>query len=248
MEKEKLHLFQCLDLTSLNATDNSQTVEKLIDFALKNEQKGYAVASICTFPNFSQIVSQNLVNSNIKTTAVAACFPYSQSFFEVKKLEVKKAIEAGAEEIDIVLNLSAFFEQNYALVKNEIESIKAIAKNHCLKVILETGELKTTKNIRFAAQLAIESGADFIKTSTGKSALGATPVAVQAMCEVIADYFSATNKKIGIKVSGGVRTYEQGKIYAEIVTTVLGKSWLHPGLFRIGASSLAKNLLTTIEK
>lgn len=246
MKNEAIQLFQCLDLTSLNAVDNTQTIERLVDFALDCEQKGLNVASICTFPNFTAFVHQKLKKSAIKTTAVAASFPHSQTFIEVKKLETQKALECGADEIDIVLNLGAFFSENYATLQEEIRTIKSIVQNRGLKVILETGELKTTQNIVLATELVIASGADFIKTSTGKSNIGATPEAVQAMCEVIAKHNIQTNKKVGIKISGGVRTSEQAKMYRDIVLDVLGEDWVGPDLFRIGASSLAQDLLEKI--
>lgn len=248
MKKDLLNLYRCLDLTSLNSTDNPVNILELINWAKKQEKKGHVPASICTFPNFTYLVNDNLADSQIKTTAVAGSFPTSQSFLKVKKLEVKMAIEAGADEIDIVLNLGLFFENNFKEVKREIQQLKKIVGEKCLKIILETGELKSKENIQLAAKLAIESGADFIKTSTGKSTIGATTEAASAMCEVINAHYKKTGKKIGIKISGGVRTFEQAVEYREIILKQLGKEWLQPGLFRIGASSLATNLIELLEE
>ena len=248
MKKDLLNLYRCLDLTSLNSTDNPVNILELINWAKTQEKKGHVLASICTFPNFTFLVNDHLVDSQIKTTAVSGSFPTSQTFLKVKKLETKMAIEAGADEIDIVINLGAFFEKNFKEVKREIQQLKIIVGDKCLKVILETGELKSKENIQIAAQLAIEAGADFIKTSTGKSTIGATTDAVTAMCQVIHTHYKQTDKKVGIKISGGVRTFEQALEYQEIVLKQLGKEWLHPSLFRIGASSLATNLIELLEE
>jgi len=248
MKKELLNLYRCLDLTTLNSTDNSVSILKLVNWAKLQEKNGHIVASICTFPNFTFLVNDHLQDSQIKTTAVSASFPASQSFLKVKKLETKMALEAGADEIDIVMNLGLFFENNFDEVKREIQQLKAIVGDKCLKVILETGELKSKENIQLAAQLAIESGADFIKTSTGKSTIGATTEAVATMCEVIHAHYKTTGKKVGLKISGGVRTFEQALEYQEIVLKQLGQEWLQPSLFRIGASSLATNLIELLEE
>ena len=248
MKKELLNIYQCLDLTSLNSTDDSITILELVNWAKMQEKNGHVLASICTFPNFSYLVNEHLKDSQIKTTAVSGSFPSSQSFLKVKKLETKMAIEAGADEIDIVINLGLFFATNFKEVKREILQLKAIVGDKCLKVILETGELKTKENIQLAAQLAIEAGADFIKTSTGKSTIGATTDAVTVMCQVIHTHYKTTGKKVGLKISGGVRTFEQALEYQEIVLNQLGQEWLQPSLFRIGASSLATNLIELLEE
>lgn len=239
-EKE---IFSFIDLTSLNNNDSKQSIEAFIDKAITYHNNGYSVAAICVFPNFTEIVKEKVKNTSIKIAAVGACFPHSQSFLDVKILECKKAIEFGADEMDIVLNLGEFLNKNYDIVLSEIKTIKQNIKPAKLKVILETGALKDKYLIKKAAELSIEAGADFIKTSTGKTDIGATPEAVEVMAEVVKAHFSKTKKHIGIKVSGGVRTKEDAIRYYKIVERKLGKSFMKNDYFRIGASSLAKALI-----
>ena len=203
------------------------------------------VAAVCVYPNFVAIVKEAL-RADVKVAAVSGGFPSSQTFIEVKVAETSLAVADGADEIDIVLNSGEFFDHNIETVCEEIIEIKAACRNAHLKVILETGLLKTAANIKQASILAMYSGADFIKTSTGKVYPGASPEAVYVMCEAVKEYHLLHDRKVGVKVSGGVRTAQEAVLYYTIVKEVLGKEWLTPEYFRIGASSLAADLLNAI--
>ncbi|GHT08493.1 deoxyribose-phosphate aldolase [Bacteroidia bacterium] len=242
-------LYSCIDLTSLNTEDSKEKIWKFIE-EVNNFDGSISdvnnVAAICVFPNFVQPVKEALTATDVKIASVAGGFPASQTFIEVKIAEVALAVADGADEIDIVLNVGEFLEGNYEEVSNEIEEIKDACRTAHLKVILETGLLKTAVNIKKAAILSIYSGANFIKTSTGKVYPGANPEAVYVMCQAVKEYYQLHNKKIGVKVSGGVRTAEEAVKYYTIVKEVLGKEWLTPEYFRIGASSLANNILKSL--
>ncbi|MDR3218989.1 MAG: deoxyribose-phosphate aldolase [Dysgonamonadaceae bacterium] len=242
-------LHACIDLTSLNTDDSKEKIwkftEKVNDFDGSKSDIAN-VAAICVFPNFVETVKEALTATDVKIAAVAAGFPASQTFMEIKIAEVSLAVADGADEIDIVLNTGEFFEENYEDLCCEIEEIKHACRNARLKVILETGLLKTAANIQKAAILCMYAGADFIKTSTGKVYSGASPEAVFVICLAIKEYHALHNRKIGIKVSGGVRTAEDAVKYYTIVKAVLGEEWLCPQYFRIGASSLANNILEQI--
>ena len=238
-------LHSCIDLTSLNTEDNKESIwhftEAINDFeGSKSDIPN--VAAICVYPNFVATVKEALT-ADVRIAAVAGGFPSSQTFSEIKIAEASLAIADGADEIDIVFNVGAFFEENWEGLCEEIEEIKEACRGALLKVILETGLLKTISNIRKATILSIYSGADFIKTSTGKVYPGANPESVYVICQTIKDYYEIHRKKIGIKVSGGVRTAEDAVKYYTLVKEVLGKEWLNPQYFRIGASSLAIDLL-----
>ncbi|MCD8176633.1 MAG: deoxyribose-phosphate aldolase [Tannerellaceae bacterium] len=239
-------LYSSLDLTSLSAMDTRDHIWKLVDRV--NDFEGSNpdipnVAAICVYPVFVATVKQALTAQDVKIACVSGSFPSSQTFPEVKIAETALAINDGAEEIDIVLNLGMLQEENYQELTEEIQETKAVAQEATLKVILETGALQSPELIQKAAILAIYSGADFIKTSTGKEFPGATPEAVYTMAQVIKQYHTLTGKKIGLKVSGGVRTAEDAVKYMTIVKSILGEEWLTNELFRIGASQLADDLL-----
>jgi len=241
-------LYSCIDLTSLNTEDSKESIWKFVETV--NDFDGSKsdinnVAAICVYPNFVQTVKETLT-ADVRIAAVAAGFPSSQTFIEVKIAEVSLAVADGADEIDIVLNVGDFFEGNYEDLSVEIEEIKEACREAKLKVILETGLLKTAENIKKAAILSIYSGADFLKTSTGKVYPGASPEAAYVICQAIKEYYQLHIKKVGIKVSGGVRTVEDALNYYTIVKETLGKEWLTPGLFRIGASSLSQNILKAL--
>ena len=240
----------CIDLTSLTSLDTRESIwqmtEQVNDFEGTNPDIPN-VAAICTYPLFVETVRQALTAQDIKIASVAAGFPSSQTFIEVKIAETAMAIMQGADEIDVVLNLGYFMEDNYEELSEEIQEIKESCRDTLLKVIIESGALTTTENIQKASILAIYSGADFIKTSTGKGYPGATPEAVYTMCQVIKTYHSITERQIGIKVSGGVRTAEEAVNYYTIVKEGLGEEWLNKDLFRIGASSLVNDILRRIE-
>jgi deoxyribose-phosphate aldolase len=238
-------IYSCIDLTSLGTGDSKESiwkfVEKVNDFDGSRADVDN-VAAICVYPNFVSTVKEAL-RADVKIASVAGGFPSSQTFMEVKIAEISMAVKDGADEIDIVFNCGDFFDHNLPEVCEEIEELKEACRNAHLKVILETGLLKTASNIKKAAILSIYSGADFIKSSTGKVYPGATPEAVYVMCDAVKEYYQMHNKKIGIKVSGGVRTAQDAVQYYTIVKEVLGKEWLTPELFRIGASSLIDSLL-----
>ena len=246
----KRFLFSTIEITSLTVTDNEDSIlaltEKINDFTEENPTFPHP-AAICVYPRFAKIVSESLEADGVEITCVAGGFPSSQTFPEVKTIETSLALKDGATEIDIVLPVGFFLAGDYEQVCDEIEEAKAIVGEESnLKVILETGALKTAENIKKAAILSMYSGADFIKTSTGKIEVSATPMAVFVMCQAIKEYFDTTGRKVGIKIAGGVRTTEQAVAYYTIVKEVLGKEWLYTEFFRIGASSLANSILTDL--
>ena len=235
------NLYSCIDLTSLNSTDSKESIwnftQKVNDFEGSIPELDN-VAAICVFPNLVHTVKETLT-ADVKIAAVAGGFPSSQTFIEVKVAECSLALADGADEIDIVINLGQFLDKEYQEMCEEIMEIKEVCKNKSLKVILETGALVCSQNIHEASILSMYSGADFIKTSTGKGYPGATPEAFFVMCMAIKSYFKKTNKKVGIKVSGGVSTINDAVIYYSIANHVLGTEWCNNKLFRIGTSRLA---------
>ncbi|MDR1682404.1 MAG: deoxyribose-phosphate aldolase [Candidatus Symbiothrix sp.] len=241
-------LYSCIDLTSLGTEDSKESIwkftEQVNDFD-GSQSDINNVAAICVYPNFVSVVKE-VLRADVKVAAVSGGFPSSQTFIEVKVAETSLAVADGVDEIDIVLNCGEFFDNNIEAVCEEIIEIKEACRNAHLKVILETGLLKTAANIKKASILAMYSGADFIKTSTGKVYPGASPEAVYVMCEAVKEYHLLHNRKVGVKVSGGVRTPEEAVLYYTIVKKILGEEWLTPEYFRIGASSLAANLLNAI--
>lgn len=242
-------IFNCIDLTTLKATDSPQSVaaftERVNDF---EEQYGElpTVAAICVYPNFAQVVRAVLEVSSVDIACVSGGFPSSQTFPEIKVAETALAVEGGADEIDIVLNVGDFLDGDWESVCDEIAEIKAACRDARLKVILETGALKTAENIRAASVLAMYSGADFLKTSTGKDYPGASLEAAYVMCQCIKEYHSKTGTMIGFKAAGGVATTDDALGYYTVVKEVLGEQWLTNEWFRIGASRLANNILGDI--
>jgi deoxyribose-phosphate aldolase len=236
-----------VDLTTLNATDTNASVNELTEKAVEWACEEMPVAAVCVFPLFAAMVKYKLEGTGVRTAVVAGAFPHGQTYDSVKKLEVELAATEGVDDIDIVLNRSLFFSQEYEACLSEIEMLKLAAGPSKLKVILETGELITEENIRTASKIALNAGADFIKTSTGKCAVGATEDAVRIMCQEIFTHFETTGNKVGIKVSGGIRTFDDALIYRNIVKETLGDSWLDPNFFRIGASSLADELVNMLK-
>ncbi len=240
----------CLDLTSLNTEDTSGRIIHLCKRIreLPSRFPGYPnVAAICVFPAFLPLVSRNLHAPDVRIVSVGAGFPYSQTFPEVKIAECAQAAEAGASEIDVVLPVGKFLEGDNDSIAWEIDRIKNAIGKAKLKVILETGLLSSPADIFRASMLCIESGADFIKTSTGMISPAATPEAVLVMCEAIKHHFKASGRKTGIKPAGGIRTAVQALQYLSIVREVLGKDWIGPALFRIGASGLANSILDELQ-
>ncbi|MDE5836147.1 MAG: deoxyribose-phosphate aldolase [Paramuribaculum sp.] len=242
-------LFSCIDLTTLKSTDSPSSVakftERVNDF--ENEHGDLpSVAAICVYPNFVQVVRTILEVSEVEIAAVSGGFPSSQTFPEVKVAETALAVEGGADEIDIVMNLGNFLDGDWEEVCDEIGEMKHSCRDRKLKVILETGALKTAENIRAASILAMYSGADFIKTSTGKEYPGASLEAAYIMAQCIKEYHAQTGRKVGFKAAGGIATTEEALGYYCIVKSVLGDEWLNNEYFRIGASRLANNLLSDI--
>lgn len=244
-------LFSCIDLTTLSTEDNDTKIinmcRKVNDFPAKFPSM-QNVAAICVYPSLVNTVKLNLNHKEAAIASVAGGFPSSQTFLELKVMEASMALDAGAGEIDMVISVGTFFEKNYEKVGNEISSVKKAIGSAHLKVILETGLLKSLDNIRLASLLSLESGADFIKTSTGKTDISATPEAVYVMAEAIRDFYKKTGKVAGLKPSGGIVSSDDAIIYYQIMREVLGENWLNPARFRIGASRLANNLLTDINQ
>jgi deoxyribose-phosphate aldolase len=239
----------CIDLTTLNPTDNEERVTEFVrrvNTFEENYQELPNVASICVYPNFAELVSMNLDVTEVHTTVVAAGFPSSQTFPEIKVAECALAVRSGADEVDIVISIGQFLQGQYEDMCDTISECKAAVGDKTFKVILETGALKSASNIMKASLLAMYADADFIKTSTGKLEPAATPEAVLVMCKAIKAYYEQTGRKVGVKVAGGVRTPEDAVKYYSIVESILGKEWLNKDLYRIGASSAANNLLSAI--
>lgn len=243
-------IYSSIDLTSLSESDSETNIN---EFASKvalfsNSFKGLPnVASVCVYPLFVDVVGLALGNSNVAITSVSAGFPSSQTFLEVKMLETAMAVENGADEIDVVINVGQMLCGEYDMLASEIEMLKnEVGDDIVLKVIIESGALSNPDTIYKASMLAMLSGADFIKTSTGKTAISATPEAVAVMSLAIKDYFNKTGRKVGLKVAGGVKTTDDAVLYYTIIQNILGEQWLGADLFRVGASSLANNLLSSI--
>ena len=243
-------LLGSIDLTTLSTEDSEMSVAKFTqrvnDFDSDYPQYPH-VAAICVYSNFAETVKTNLDVEGVDVCVVAAGFPSSQTFQAVKVADVALAREAGADEVDIVLNVGMFNDGNYEDLCDEIIELKHTAKGAKLKVILETGCLKTPEKIRDASVLAMYSEADFIKTSTGKIYDGASLEAAYVMCQCIKQYHALTGRKVGFKAAGGVRTTEEAVAYYTLVKEILGEDWLNADYFRIGASSLANNILSTLE-
>ena len=235
-------IYSCIDLTTLNTTDTREDIWQFTDKVNTFEGSNPLiknVAAICVFPN---LVKESLT-ADVKIASVCAGFPSSQTFLEVKIAETALAVSDGADEIDIVLNLGLFLNDDINELCEEIDEIKEACHGAKLKVILETGALETAEKINNASVLSLYSGADFLKTSTGKVYSGATLEAAYVMCTAIKDYYKKTGIKKGIKISGGVSTVKDAVNYYTIVKEVLGEEWCNSELFRVGTSRLANTLL-----
>lgn len=242
-------LFNCIDLTTLKCTDSEESVLKFTEKVNEFDEK-YPdiknVAAICVYPNFAKIVSQSLEVENVGIACVSGGFPSSQTFLEIKIAETAMAVHEGATEIDIVLSVGKFLSGDYEGVCDEIQELKSVCGDKHLKVILETGALNSAENIKKASILSMYSGADFIKTSTGKESPAATPEAAYVMCSTIKEYYAKTGRKIGFKPAGGINTVKDALVYYTIVKEVLGEEWLNNEYFRLGTSRLANLLLSEI--
>lgn len=249
-DKETLKkIYSCIDLTTLKPTDNEDTVLAFVEKVNQLEDKYPdlpSVASICTWPLYAKTISSSLEVESVKTCCVSGGFPSSQTFFEVKIAETSLALHDGADEIDIVQNAGHILNSDYETLSDEIDELKSLCADKTLKVILETGALGSLDNVKKAALIAMYSGADFIKTSTGKEVPGADPESFCVMCKTVREYADETSRTIGVKAAGGISTVEDALLYWTIAKIVLGKDWLNNTRFRIGASRLADTLLQEI--
>ena len=244
-------ILSMIDLTTLEGKDSPGKVKQLCYKAahLHDQYPGLpAVAAICVYPNMVPVAKVALAGTNIKVASVATAFPSGMTTLSAKLKEVRSVVDDGAEEVDMVISRGKFLSGDLDFVSDEVAQIKDACGAAKLKVILETGELVTLDNVRRASDLVMHAGADFIKTSTGKINPSATPVVVLTMLEAIRDYYLQTGYKIGMKSAGGVSTAKQGIQYLVMVRETLGQAWLTPDLFRIGASSLANDVLMQIIK
>ncbi|MDN4753671.1 deoxyribose-phosphate aldolase [Porphyromonadaceae bacterium W3.11] len=242
-------LHSTIDLTSLSSDDNDDQIYHFTQQVNSLDDENPAikpVASICTYPNFVKVVRENLTTEGVGVCAVSGGFPSSQTFMEVKVAETSLALQDGADEIDIVLHIGNFLSGDYQAVSDEIQELREVTKGKTLKVIIETGALQKLENIQRASILSLFCDADFIKTSTGKGYPGASLEAAYVMATVLKEYHEKYGVKRGLKVSGGVRTTEEAIQYLCIIRGVLGEEWMTNKLFRIGASSLEKDILKSL--
>jgi len=240
-----------IDLTTLEGKDTPGKVSQLCHKALHLHDQIPDlphVAAVCVYPALVGVAKKILVGTDIKVASVATSFPSGQSDLKSKIADTQFALDEGADEVDMVISRNEFLVGNYQLVFDEIARIKEVCKDKHLKVILETGELFTLDNVRKASDLAIQAGADFIKTSTGKVQPAATLPVTLVMLESIRDHFYQTGKVVGMKSAGGISTAKQALQYLVMVKETLGEEWLNPQRFRIGASSLANDILLQLKK
>ena len=246
----KKFLLNSVELTTLKTDDSEDSVMRFVEKVNKFDdvypELGH-VATVCVYPCFASICHDTLENDEVEIACVSACFPSSQSFIEVKIAETALAIKDGATEIDIVQSVGKFLAGDYETVADEISELKEVCGDKKLKVILETGCLKTASNIKKASLLAMYAGADYIKTSTGKLEPAATPEAAYVMCQAIKEYYEETGIQIGFKPAGGMKTVEDALTYYTIVKEVLGEEWLNNTMLRLGTSRLANKLLSDIQ-
>jgi deoxyribose-phosphate aldolase len=241
---------ECVDLTTLEGKDSEGRVRSLCAKAVNPAPQldVPSVAAVCVYPNLVGVAKDALSGTSVKVASVATAFPSGLSSLDVKLADTQAALDAGADEIDMVIDRGAFLSGKERRVFDEIVAVKQLCGDIHLKVILETGELGTYDNIRRASDLALDAGADVIKTSTGKVGTNATFPTALLMCEAIRDFARRTGERRGLKVAGGVRNTKYALTYLVIVKETLGDAWLTPDLFRIGASSLLDDLLMQYEK
>lgn len=239
-------VFSCIDNTTLNATDNARTVEA---FCRRTKEMrltdGTTVAAVCVYPMFVALAKRSLQGSGIKVASVAGAFPHGQLPLDLRVAEVRRVIDDGADEVDIVINRGLLLAGDYDEVSREVVQMKDACNGRTLKVILETGELSPLL-IRRAAQRAIDAGADFIKTSTGKIPTGATPEAAEVMLNVVNENVKFNKKRVGFKAAGGIRTPEEALAYAELAKKIVGDKCINNQTFRIGASRLTESLYSLL--
>lgn len=245
----KKFLFGSIELTTLSTTDSDTSVMAFVD-RVNRFESAYPqlphVAAVCVYPCFAEVASETLEVEGVEITCVSGSFPSSQAVIEVKVAETALALRDGATEIDIVMPVGKFLSGNYEELCDDIAELKQVCGDKAMKVILETGDLKTASNIKKASLLAMYAGADYIKTSTGKEKISATPEAAYVMCQAIKEYYEKTGIQIGFKPAGGINTVMDAIIYYTIVKEVLGEKWLTNKWFRLGTSRLANLLLSEI--
>lgn len=245
----KKFLFGSIELTTLSTTDSDSSVMAFVD-RVNRFESAYPqlphVAAVCVYPCFAEVASETLEVEGVEITCVSGSFPSSQTVIEVKVAETALALRDGATEIDIVMPVGKFLSGNYEELCDDIAELKQVCGDKAMKVILETGDLKTASNIKKASLLAMYAGADYIKTSTGKEKISATPEAAYVMCQAIKEYYEKTGIQIGFKPAGGINTVMDAIIYYTIVKEVLGEKWLTNKWFRLGTSRLANLLLSEI--
>ena len=245
----KRFLFGSIELTTLTTQDSAESVLKLVEKVNKFDEEYPQmphVATVVTYPRFTKLVSESLEVEGVIPTCVSGAFPSSQALIEVKTVETGLAVRDGAGNVDIVLHVGEFLSGDYETVCDEIQQQKEACGDVPMKVILETGDLGSCKNIKIASLLSMYSGADYIKTSTGKEKISATPEAVYVMCQAIKEYYDETGVKVGLKPAGGINSVMDALIYYTIVKEVLGKEWLTNELYRLGTSRLANLLLSEL--
>lgn len=236
-------IFSCMDYTSLDGTDHPAKIEAFCRSALSYGEKGLPYpAAVCVYPPFVSVARETLRGSPIRVAATAGAFPGGQMALHVKLEEIRYVVSEGADEVDVVIPRGMLLSGNYTGVFRELDAMREVSAGLTLKVILETGELVTPENIARASEIAIEAGADFIKTSTGKITPGATEEAVWVMLKIIREHHRRTGKKVGLKPAGGIAEPARAIALSNLVADMLGPEWLSPGLFRVGASRLADRL------
>ena len=245
----KKFLFGSIELTTLSTTDSDTSVMAFVD-RVNRFDSAYPqlphVAAVCVYPCFAEVASETLEVEGVEVTCVSGSFPSSQAVIEVKVAETALALRDGATEIDIVMPVGKFLSGNCEELCDDIAELKQVCGDKAMKVILETGDLKTASNIKKASLLAMYAGADYIKTSTGKEKISATPEAAYVMCQAIKEYYEKTGIQIGFKPAGGINTVMDAIIYYTIVKEVLGEKWLTNKWLRLGTSRLANLLLSEI--
>ena len=248
-EKIKKFLFSCVCMTTLTTQDSAESVlrlvEKVNNFAHEYPDMPH-VATVVTYPRFAKLVAESLEVEGVIPTVVSGAFPSSQALIEIKVAETKLAVNDGAKNVDIVMHVGEFLAGDYETVCDEISEQKAACGDVPMKVILETGDLLNLSNVKKAALLSMYAGADYIKTSTGKEKIGATPEAVYVMCQAIKEYYEETGIMIGLKPAGGINTVKDAITYYSIVEEVLGEKWLTDYYFRLGTSRLPNLVLSDL--
>ena len=249
-EKIKKFLFSCVCMTTLTTQDSAESVLKLVEkvnqFANEYPDMPH-VATVVTYPRFAKLVAESLEVEGVIPTVVSGAFPSSQALIEIKVAETKLAVQDGAKNVDIVMHVGEFLAGDYETACDEIREQKATCRDVPMKVILETGDLGSCANIKKASILSMYAGADYIKTSTGKEKVSATPEAAYVMCQAIKEYFQKTGIRVGFKPAGGINTIMDALTYYTIVKEVLGEDWLNNYYFRLGTSRLANLVLSELE-